>query len=31
MIWLKKTSQTTFDKKTMGVFNFVPLLQNKSG
>ena len=31
MIWLKKTSQTTFDKKTMGIFNFVPLLQNKSG
>lgn len=31
MIWLKKTSDTGFDKKTLGSFKFVPLLQNKSG
>ena len=31
MIWLKKTSETGFDKKTLGSFKFVPLLQNKSG
>lgn len=31
MVWLKKTGQTTFDKKVMGNFKFVPLLQNKSG
>jgi protein-L-isoaspartate(D-aspartate) O-methyltransferase len=29
MIWLKKSSQTGFDKKTIGNFKFVPLLQNK--
>jgi protein-L-isoaspartate(D-aspartate) O-methyltransferase len=31
MIWLKKTSSTHFDKKVLGNFKFVPLLQNKSG
>jgi protein-L-isoaspartate(D-aspartate) O-methyltransferase len=31
MIWLKKTSETGFDKKALGNFRFVPLLQNKSG
>ena len=31
MIWLKKTTETGFDKKTLGSFKFVPLLQNKSG
>lgn len=31
MIWLKKNSATGFDKKTLGNFKFVPLLQNKSG
>lgn len=31
MIWLKKKSLTDFDKKTLGSFKFVPLLQNKSG
>jgi len=31
MVWLKKTSETGFDKKTLGNFKFVPLLQNKSG
>jgi protein-L-isoaspartate(D-aspartate) O-methyltransferase len=31
MIWLKKTSATTFDKKVLGNFKFVPLLQHKSG
>ncbi len=31
MIWLKKNSSTGFDKKTLGSFKFVPLLQNKSG
>jgi len=29
MIWLKKTTNTTFDKKVLGSFKFVPLLQNK--
>jgi protein-L-isoaspartate(D-aspartate) O-methyltransferase len=29
MIWLKKTNPTSFDKKTLGNFRFVPLLQNK--
>jgi protein-L-isoaspartate(D-aspartate) O-methyltransferase len=29
MIWLNKTSDTTFDKKVLGNFKFVPLLQNK--
>lgn len=31
MIWLRKTTETSFDKKTLGNFKFVPLLQNKSG
>jgi protein-L-isoaspartate(D-aspartate) O-methyltransferase len=31
MIWLKKSSVSGFDKKILGNFKFVPLLQNKSG
>ena len=31
MVWLKKISETNFDKKILGSFKFVPLLQNKSG
>lgn len=31
MIWLKKKSMSDFDRKTIGSFKFVPLLQNKSG
>lgn len=31
MIWLKKTSESHFDKKVLGSFKFVPLLQHKSG
>ncbi len=31
MVWLKKTSPLNFDKKVLGNFKFVPLLQNKSG
>lgn len=31
MVWLKKVSETSFDKKVLGNFRFVPLLQNKSG
>ncbi|MCW3076195.1 MAG: Protein-L-isoaspartate O-methyltransferase [Bacteroidetes bacterium] len=31
MVWLKKNSVTGFDKKTLGNFKFVQLLQNKSG
>jgi protein-L-isoaspartate(D-aspartate) O-methyltransferase len=31
MVWLKKVSETSFDKKVMGNFRFVPLLQNKAG
>ena len=31
MVWLKKISETNFDKKILGNFKFVPLLQNKSG
>lgn len=31
MIWLKKKSMSDFDRKTLGSFKFVPLLQNKSG
>ena len=31
MVWLKKISPTNFDRKTLGSFRFVPLLQNKSG
>jgi protein-L-isoaspartate(D-aspartate) O-methyltransferase len=30
MIWLKKISPTAFDRKALGSFRFVPLLQNKS-
>jgi len=30
MIWLKKVSETGFDKKALGSFKFVPLLQNKT-
>lgn len=31
MVWLKKMSETNFDKKVLGSFKFVPLLQNKAG
>lgn len=31
MVWLKKVNDTSFDKKVLGNFKFVPLLQNKSG
>jgi protein-L-isoaspartate(D-aspartate) O-methyltransferase len=31
MVWLKKTSASAFDRKELGAFRFVPLLQNKSG
>lgn len=31
MVWLKKVSETNFDRKVLGNFRFVPLLQNKSG
>ena len=31
MVWLKKVSASNFDKKILGNFKFVPLLQNKSG
>jgi protein-L-isoaspartate(D-aspartate) O-methyltransferase len=31
MFWLKKINETAFDKKVLGSFKFVPLLQNKSG
>ena len=31
MLWLKKHSESHFDKKVLGSFKFVPLLQNKSG
>ena len=31
MVWLKKMSESNFDKKILGSFKFVPLLQNKSG
>ncbi len=30
MIWLNKTSDSNFDRKVLGNFKFVPLLQNKS-
>jgi len=30
MVWLKKMSESNFDKKILGIFKFVPLLQNKS-
>jgi len=29
MVWLKKTDDSKFDRKTLGSFKFVPLLQNK--
>jgi protein-L-isoaspartate(D-aspartate) O-methyltransferase len=31
MFWLKKTGENAFDRKALGAFKFVPLLQNKSG
>jgi protein-L-isoaspartate(D-aspartate) O-methyltransferase len=31
MIWLKKSSPTAFDRKELGRFRFVPMLQNKVG
>lgn len=31
MIWLKKTGPSSFDRKALGNFKFVPLLQNKEG
>jgi protein-L-isoaspartate(D-aspartate) O-methyltransferase len=31
MFWLRKSSETAFDRKALGSFRFVPLLQNKSG
>ena len=31
MVWLRKTTESSFDKKVLGNFKFVPLLQNKSG
>jgi protein-L-isoaspartate(D-aspartate) O-methyltransferase len=31
MVWLHKKTSTTFDRKELGPFKFVPLLQNKSG
>lgn len=31
MVWLKKNSETNFDRKVLGSFKFVPLLQNKAG
>lgn len=31
MVWLKKSGEKSFDKKILGSFRFVPLLQNKSG
>jgi protein-L-isoaspartate(D-aspartate) O-methyltransferase len=30
MVWLKKTSEKSFDRKALGNFRFVPLLQDKS-
>jgi protein-L-isoaspartate(D-aspartate) O-methyltransferase len=30
MIWLKKTGDSSFDKKALGEFRFVPLVQNKA-
>ncbi|MBS1652144.1 MAG: protein-L-isoaspartate(D-aspartate) O-methyltransferase [Bacteroidetes bacterium] len=30
MVWLKKTSESTFDRKNLGNFKFVPLLSSKS-
>ena len=30
MVWMKKTGQTSFDRKELGNFKFVPLLQNKA-
>jgi protein-L-isoaspartate(D-aspartate) O-methyltransferase len=31
MVWLKKVSESAFDRKALGSFRFVPMLQNKSG
>lgn len=31
MIWLRRSSESGFDKKVLGNFKFVPLLQNKAG
>lgn len=31
MVWLRKTSPNSFDRKELGSFRFVPMLQNKSG
>ncbi|MDI1354569.1 MAG: protein-L-isoaspartate(D-aspartate) O-methyltransferase [bacterium] len=31
MVWLKKSSASTFDRKVLGNFKFVPLLQHKAG
>jgi protein-L-isoaspartate(D-aspartate) O-methyltransferase len=31
MVWLRKSSPSTFDRKVLGNFKFVPLLQNKAG
>jgi protein-L-isoaspartate(D-aspartate) O-methyltransferase len=31
MLWLKKTGENSFDKKMLGNFRFVPLVQNKAG
>lgn len=31
MVWLKKTTENSFDKRIIGEFKFVPLLQNRSG
>jgi len=31
MVWLKKISESSFDRKTLGSFRFVPMLQNKVG
>jgi protein-L-isoaspartate(D-aspartate) O-methyltransferase len=31
MVWLKRSAETAFDRKVLGRFRFVPLLQNKAG
>jgi protein-L-isoaspartate(D-aspartate) O-methyltransferase len=31
MVWLKKTGDNSFDKKVLGQFRFVPLIQNRAG
>ena len=30
MVWLKKSTETNFEKKILGNFKYVPLLQNKA-